>query len=248
MSMARATQIVHEGIAAAKAGELLRARQLFGQAIEVAPENVAAWVWSAGVAESPGQAVRALERALQLDPENQAAQAAIRVGRFEAGVAAARANRRSEASDWLRQVCADDPNNEAAWLWRAGSSDDPEESIRCLERALELNPANERARAGIAHFRARVVSRWCCPICDARAEGVQTTCPSCRAILDLALGDAAIGNTCPDVEKIQAGVDRLSAEARSKREFGNRYYLGMALLNLGKPEEAVRYLRARPGS
>ena len=76
MSIDRLTQIIQEGITAAKAGEITRARIAFRRAIDLQPENPLAWLWAAGVAETPVDAVRKLERVLQLDPTNVAAKAA----------------------------------------------------------------------------------------------------------------------------------------------------------------------------
>lgn len=244
MSKARAVRFVDEGIVVAKAGEFLRARHAFRNAIEIDPHNVSAWVWSSAVAENPVDAVRALEKAIQLDPNNVAAKAALKVGRFEAGVAAARAGNRPAARFWLAKACAEDPANEAAWLWLAGVTDDPATAIGFLERALKLNPANEQARVGIERFREILASPWCCAICLARSNAEFTTCPNCRAILDFGRGDLAIGNPCPDFDKIERGAARLLAEVRAKPDFANQYYLGMALLNLGKPEKALAHFRS----
>ncbi len=184
-----------------------------------------------------------LERVLQLDAGNAAARAAIKIGRFEAGVAAARGNRRAEARSWLRLACADDPNNESAWLWLASATDDSDEAIRHLQRALELNPANEKARAGIEQLRSRSPVIWHCPICLAMAESPPPKCPQCRAVLDLARGDEAIGNPNPNVMRIQEGAARLSNKLKAKPDFQTHYFLGVALLNLGKPEAALAHFR-----
>lgn len=49
-----------------------------------------------------------------------------------------------------------DPNNEEAWLWRAGTSDQPLEAVRCLEQALRINPFNERAHRGLSEAKRRL--------------------------------------------------------------------------------------------
>jgi CheY-like chemotaxis protein len=244
MSSGRATLLVREGIDAARAGQTARARSLLRQALELDANNPAAWLWLAGVADHPKEAVQALEKSLRLNPDNPAAKSALAVARFEAGVAAAQADRRAEARQWLLQVCAENPANEASWLWLASVTDEPAEAIGYLERALKLNPANERARTGIEHFRALANPEWFCPICQARSKAKFTTCSSCGAVLDLARGDAAIGNPSPNVGKIQEGAARLAAENKAKPDFVGYYYLGMALLNLGKPEEAIGHFRS----
>lgn len=243
MSVARAAQLVEEGIAAAKAGAVMCARIAFREATRLDPENSSAWLWAAGVAETPALAVRLLERAVQLAPTSPAAAKALKVARFEAGIAAAHAGNRAEARGWLKLVCADDPKNVEAWLWLAGVTDDLHEGIGHLEQALRIDPANEKARTGIAQLRARVAARWYCPICSAANESQNPKCGTCYAVLDLAQGDAAIGNPSPDFEKIEAGVARLLDLLSRKADFFTRYFLGMALLNLGRVEEAVEQFR-----
>lgn len=246
MSIARAEQLLQAGIAAAKVRDFVRAREWLCKSIEIESGNADAWVWLSAVAETPEYGVRALERAIQINPTHGPAIAAIKVARLDAGVSAAQANRKDDARRWLKAACSDEPANESAWLWLASVTDIAAEAIEYLQKALQLNPANERARVGIERLRAeiQVGQRWGCPICLAEASARFTTCPQCRAVLDLARGDEAIGNPNPDVAKIRAGAERLSAALRSDPNFVHRYYLGMALLNLGKPDEAIGHFRA----
>jgi len=76
---------------------------------------------------------------------------------FQAGVAAAQARRFQQARNYLRQVIAWDPQNEEAWLWLAGVTDDPQETLACLAQALTINPRNQHAKAAIRWARARLV-------------------------------------------------------------------------------------------
>lgn len=73
------------------------------------------------------------------------------------GQQAARAGERPVAYGLFIQVLDVEPLNEEAWLWRAGTSADPGEAVRCLERVLELNPANDRARRGLAELQRPAV-------------------------------------------------------------------------------------------
>jgi hypothetical protein len=47
------------------------------------------------------------------------------------------------------QIVADDPKNEEAWLWRAGTADSLEETLAALSQVLTLNPANDAARQAL---------------------------------------------------------------------------------------------------
>ena len=49
-----------------------------------------------------------------------------------------------------------DPSNEDAWLWLAGTSEQPEEAVRCLEQVLRINPFNERAHRGLSDATRRL--------------------------------------------------------------------------------------------
>jgi lipoprotein-anchoring transpeptidase ErfK/SrfK len=62
-------------------------------------------------------------------------------------IKAATAGRREEALQLLRRVVADDPSNEADWLWLAGVADRPDEAQAALERVKELNPDHPRLEA-----------------------------------------------------------------------------------------------------
>jgi CheY-like chemotaxis protein len=66
---------------------------------------------------------------------------------LRSGIAAAKAQDRVRARQYLREAVQLDPRCESAWLWLAGLAEAPLESLRCLDRVLALNPGHERARA-----------------------------------------------------------------------------------------------------
>ena len=49
----------------------------------------------------------------------------------------------------LAKVLQQDPSNEAAWIWMSGTVEDIDQRRYCLEKALEINPANAAAQAGL---------------------------------------------------------------------------------------------------
>ena len=65
------------------------------------------------------------------------------------GQRAARAGDRQVAYRVFLLALKLDPANEIAWLWRAGTAEQPEETVHCLKRVLQLNPRNARARRGL---------------------------------------------------------------------------------------------------
>ncbi|MGC8838405.1 MAG: tetratricopeptide repeat protein [Anaerolineae bacterium] len=67
-------------------------------------------------------------------------------------VEAAKRGDRFLALEYLEQALQEDPDHEAALLWKAGLTLDRQEAIWCLKRVLAKNPHNARARAGLAWF------------------------------------------------------------------------------------------------
>lgn len=65
------------------------------------------------------------------------------------GIEAARRGDKASAQVLLQQVVNADPNNELAWMWLASAVDSLEERRACLQRALQINPDNARAREAL---------------------------------------------------------------------------------------------------
>jgi tetratricopeptide (TPR) repeat protein len=74
---------------------------------------------------------------------------------LQQGIAAARAGKREEARGLLMQVVEADERNEQAWLWLAGVVEDPADMRTCLQNVLNLNPASQQARQGLAWIESR---------------------------------------------------------------------------------------------
>jgi lipoprotein-anchoring transpeptidase ErfK/SrfK len=72
------------------------------------------------------------------------------------GMTAARAGRRTEARRFFEAVLRLDPRNEEAILWWAGLARDPQVTLSALARLLEINPRNQRARAGVRAVRRQL--------------------------------------------------------------------------------------------
>ena len=72
------------------------------------------------------------------------------------GQQAARAGDRPVAYRLFIRAIEVDPTNESAWLWRAGTCDQTEEALRCLEQVLLINPNNQRALRGLAESQRRL--------------------------------------------------------------------------------------------
>jgi twitching motility two-component system response regulator PilG len=266
VSKAEALHWLKQGVAFTKVGDAANARPLVRRALELDPSCEAGWMWLASLAESPAEALAALERALALNPANERARIAAHAARLQAGVAAAKALQKPQARSLLRAVVAAEPGNEAAWMWLASVAETSAEVAACLEKVLAINPANERARAGLARLRpnrrtvpaaAAAPSRpaaplrpaWRCPLCRTEALGDPERCPECRALLCLDDASAFAGLRGVDSTRVQAALRRLKSVPATPN-FATRRLLGIALLNLqdfAAAEEEIRSaLRVRP--
>jgi lipoprotein-anchoring transpeptidase ErfK/SrfK len=78
---------------------------------------------------------------------------------LRAGIAAAQAGQRAKARRSFEAVLRLDPYNEEAILWWAGLATDPQVTLAALTRVLEINPHNQRARAGIQAVRRQLTAR-----------------------------------------------------------------------------------------
>jgi twitching motility two-component system response regulator PilG len=150
--------LLREGIAAARAGDKEQTRRLLREVTELEPDNEVAWLWLAGVAEAHEDALEAIERVLEINPDNDRAREGVKSARLQVAVAAARAGDRETARDHLRLLTEQDPNNELAWMWLAGVADRPQETVAHLQRVLSLNPGNDRAREGLRAARLQAAS------------------------------------------------------------------------------------------
>ncbi len=68
-----AAALLEQAINALKAGDSARARDLLAQAIQQNPTDDRAWLWLSGAVTTDADRRRCLERALALNPRNQAA-------------------------------------------------------------------------------------------------------------------------------------------------------------------------------
>jgi WD40 repeat protein len=65
------------------------------------------------------------------------------------GIQAAQSGNKAIARRILEQVTEQDPRNELAWIWMASIADSAAERRTYLQKVLEINPQNERARQAL---------------------------------------------------------------------------------------------------
>jgi hypothetical protein len=67
---------------------------------------------------------------------------------LQQGIAAARAKRKGDAYQLLRQVVTQDPRSTEAWLWLGAVAPTAQEQLQAFEQVLALDPTNEKAQTG----------------------------------------------------------------------------------------------------
>lgn len=92
------------------------------------------------------------------------------------GVAAARAGLRSVAASQFERAAENLPEDPNVWLWLAWVSNSPDNTIRCLERVLDLSPGHAVALAGLSWARGLAKDGALEPV--AVAEPVASATPS----------------------------------------------------------------------
>lgn len=85
------------------------------------------------------------------------------------GIAAAKAGDKEQARQLLQQSVRLEPGSESAWLWLASVARDGRERLYCLEKVLEINPANETAQKAVQAAQGDVPSAPVPPVPNAPA-------------------------------------------------------------------------------
>lgn len=235
---------LQDGIAAVRAGDTARGRELLRKAAATAPNDDTPWVWLSSVAADSNEAIGHLRKALRLNSANRYASEALFRLLLSAGVAAVRRSDPVAAKPLLDEALGLDPQNESALLWRAGIASTPEEGIQLLQAVLAINPENARAHQGIAHFEALLAPKWQCPLCETPArDDPGSDCPRCKAVLTLD-DPARFGRpTGADVRILKAVATRLYEATKNSKEPRTAYLLGLCYLNLGYRNEGVQALQ-----
>lgn len=72
------------------------------------------------------------------------------------GIKLARAGDKAAAATVFGRILEASPDNEDALVWKAAVTNNRREAVRCLEKALQLNPNNKRAQAGLEWAQRRL--------------------------------------------------------------------------------------------
>ena len=131
------------------------------------------------------------------------------------GIIASKAGQNEDAARLFRRAIEIDSNNELAWLWLSGVAENTHERRYCLEQALQINPENVQASAGLKWLDQQGAGtsppmsisptaadtgmqhlsdhdrRELCPFCGTPVSSQSTFCTHCRC---------ALVTTCPECE------------------------------------------------
>lgn len=182
---------------------------------------------------------------------------------LRAGIAAAKAGDKERARLLLERSAERPDASALAWLWLASVAEDREEAIGHLERALELDPGHERARAWLARMRTargpghgpghghghgpaqkgKPRRPWRCPLCLAEGVVEMEQCPTCRSVLKLEDLPALLANDKADRAAVRRAIARLEGLSGDRVGFEVHLHLGLAYLNLGRVYEGITRLR-----
>ena len=146
---------VQRGIDASQEGQKDFARECFQTALEYDDRNTVAWMWTASLADSNYAKVSLLEKALEIEPENESALAAMEVARasilkdrLTAAKSAAVAGDHAEANAILDSLLETNPRSVEAWTMKSHLSEGFDEKIRCFENILAIDPEDVAAKSG----------------------------------------------------------------------------------------------------
>ncbi len=159
----RSDAILRRAIAAAKAGQRVQARYLLCQLVEMEPQHEMAWLWLSDLLPTLSQQIEALDKALNLNPQNlpaqrryqqlkrkladiQTEQALLREQRLQEVQRFLMTRQISQAQTLLLQLVEDDESDEAAWWLLSQVTEDVVDQVVALENVLTLNPGHELAQ------------------------------------------------------------------------------------------------------
>lgn len=246
MAPVETVSLLRDGIAAARAGDKTRTRSLLRQVTELEPQNELAWLWLANTADDPRETLGCIRKVLEINPSNEYAASGLADALCRAGVVAAKAEDRAQAKLWFAEATDLAPRNETAWLWRAGLAESAEEGIELLQFVLAINPNNERAKQGLAHYQAQVAAKWNCPVCEYQGEAGKNpnACPRCKSIVSLENPAAFDSPTGAERRLLEEAAHRIYADLQSNPTAANAFKLGLAYLNLGYLDEGIKALQS----
>jgi len=157
-------------------GDKARAAALYARVIELNPNDARGWIGYAAATPNVDEAIVGWGYALSLAPDHKEARTeldalveekiknsmlaqienpSLAASFVTLGRALAEGGQRAWAYRLLVRATQLDSANEHAWIWRAGVTEDLNETISCLNQAIQINPHSARAQAGLRWAQTR---------------------------------------------------------------------------------------------
>ncbi len=137
-------------------GEVSHAGDLFRCVTGLDDAHEQAWIGRARTTPNSKDALSCLQRCLEINPNSEAAQKALKaveerlrtdaMHAFKAAVALEKRAKRDEAHNLFTQAVELDPTNDGAWVGRARTGRDLHAGLSYVKQALKINPRNSEAR------------------------------------------------------------------------------------------------------
>jgi CheY-like chemotaxis protein len=147
-------RLLREGITAAKAGNLLVARQALLSAVAINDKHEMALMWLASISDQPQDLLKYLQKVLIINPANERAAQWAKATKsllaklfIQQGAATYKEGMPEVAGQYFLKAAELEPTNEIAWLWLVSVSTEPEDKLSYLQKVLNLNPQHEKALA-----------------------------------------------------------------------------------------------------
>jgi twitching motility two-component system response regulator PilG len=146
---------VQRGIDACEENQREFGAECFQTALQYDEKNATAYMWMASLAEASAVKVSFLEKALEIEPGNEAAMNALDEAkkgivkeRLTEAKSAVVSGNNAEAINILDSLLAVTPDSVEAWTMKSHLADGFDEKIRCFENILAIDPENVAARSG----------------------------------------------------------------------------------------------------
>lgn len=178
-------EMLLRGQTARKQGDMELAYQMFARASELNPQDAQAWQGRAETATSADEALVSYGYAYALDEKNQPLARTLdaTIARRTAGALQedvgllvamgqelAEVGLTDRAQTLFQRAAELDSSSTDAWVWLAGTSTDSATQVEYLNRALETNPRDSRARAGLVALKPPTVPDSTAPTVAAPSE------------------------------------------------------------------------------
>ncbi len=230
MTSARPAQL-SDAVQAIRLGDKPLAREILGGIIAADPSNEQAHIWAAAVAQSPEEAIRYLERVLEMNPRNELATKALATHRLShrPPPAVARPLMETVAAPLAPPACApEDPK--------------PAHSVR---QYFDTRP-------DAVLYAPQTPKSILCSVCQHPREATAQRCTHCgcatslQAFVEIRASHRPADPAAPAVDEriVEQALLRLPAQADPSSPLDDLYGAAIAYLSLHRSGEALPYLEA----